>query len=111
MARDGARSADLRSACRAKARRYSRRGSGEGSRHFPTRPPPQTTNSRNELNDLLQIHDLPEMCHQNELVSLPKTKRWRNASQHSQQGFEQGLELGLGLTVRLAPGIMECCPR
>ena len=32
-------------------------------------------------------------------------------TQTSQQGFEQGLELGLGLTVRLEPGIMECCPR
>jgi len=29
----------------------------------------------------------------------------------SQQGFESGLELGLGLAVRLAPGIVEYCPR
>jgi hypothetical protein len=28
-------------------------------------------------------------------------------TQHSQQGLEQGL----GLAVRLAPGIVECCPR
>ena len=56
-ARDGECSADpasAGSACRAKARRYSRRGSGEGSLHCHTHPAQNTENSRNELNDLLQ---------------------------------------------------------
>ena len=60
-ARDGERSADpasAGSACRAKARRYIRRGSGEGSLHCHTHPAQNTENSRNELNDLLQSKGL-----------------------------------------------------
>ena len=44
----------FRSACRAKARRYIRRGSGEGSLHCHTHPAQNTNNSGNELHDLLQ---------------------------------------------------------
>ena len=60
-ARDDERSADpssAGSACRARARRYIRRGTGEGS--FPWRPRPaqHTNNSRNQLNDSLQPQGL-----------------------------------------------------
>ena len=56
-ARNGECSADpasAGSACRDKARRYSRRGLGEGSLHCPPHPAQNTENSRNELHDLLQ---------------------------------------------------------
>ena len=65
----------FRSACRANARRYSPRGSGEGSLRFPSNPAHQTKHCRNELYDLLQPQDLNRSSHQNELVLLPRTNR------------------------------------
>ena len=60
-ARDDERSADpasAGSACRAKARRHIRGGSGEGSRHCCPHPAQHTENSGNELHDLLQSKGL-----------------------------------------------------
>ena len=47
----------------------SRRGSGEGSLHCHTHPPQNTKNSRNELNDLLQTHNLASNVYTKRTVS------------------------------------------
>ena len=47
----------------------SRRGSGEGSLHCHTHPAQQTENSGNELNDLLQTHNLARNVYTKRTVS------------------------------------------